>query len=204
MNAPETLYTIGHSNYTFEQFLELVRGHDIEVIADVRSAPYSRWVPHFNKRELERALEENGVRYVYLGRELGGRPDNPEFLDDEGHALYYKMAQTPEFHSGIERLREGIKQHRVAVMCAEEDPTVCHRTLLVGRVLRREYGVTVRHIRGDGRVTESEAQPEQRSLFDGLGQTSGEDREWKSTRSVSPARAPKSSSESSESTESSG
>lgn len=203
MTTSETLYTIGHSNQTLEEFVDLLRQHGIEVIADVRSAPYSRWVPHFNKRELEHALEERGIRYVYLGRELGGRPENPEHLDDEGYALYYKMAQAPEFHSGIERLREGIAQFRVAVMCSEEDPNVCHRTLLVGRVLRRDHGVTVRHIRGDGRITESEPQPEQRSLFDGLGQTSGEDREWKSTRSVSPARAPKSSSESSGSTKSS-
>ena len=190
---PPTIFTIGHSNQPAEAFLDLLRQHQIDVVVDVRSSPFSRFVPQFNKRELQTAAREAGFQYVYLGRELGGRPDpDSDLIDDEGHALYGLIAETDEFLSGIERLREGISRYRVAMMCSEEDPTHCHRRLLVSRVLIIDYGTTVRHIRGDGRIdTEDDLTPMpydapmQQSLFGSIDDDARK-RAWKSRRSVLP------------------
>lgn len=188
------IYSVGHSNQTFEQFIALLRRHEIEVLADIRSAPYSRYVPHFNARELRAAITDEGFKYVYLGKELGGRPDfHPDLYDDEGRALYARISTTPVFQSGIQRLMQGIARYRVAMMCSEEDPSECHRRLLVGAVLA-DRGVAVHHIRGDGRLDSdsdlpqpAHTQPLQASIFDDVNR----DDLWRSTRSVLP-RSPRS------------
>lgn len=195
-----TIYTIGHSNQPTDAFLDLLRQHAIEVVVDVRSAPYSRFVPQFNQRELQTTVRDAGFQYVYLGRELGGRPDlDSDLIDAEGHAIYGLIAETDEFNAGIRRLREGIVRYRVALMCSEEDPTDCHRRLLVSRVLMLDHGIDVRHIRGDGRLdTEDDLTrmpydaPIQQSLFGSIDDEARK-RAWKSIRSVLP-RSPRDSS----------
>ncbi|MEX0611682.1 MAG: DUF488 domain-containing protein [Pirellulales bacterium] len=188
-----TLYTVGHSNHSEEKFLDLLRQHGIEVLVDVRSRPSSRYNPQFNDSNLQRALEAAGIRYLFMGEELGGRPEEQELLDEEGRALYHRMAESAGFLSGIERLQRGVSEHRVAIMCSEEDPAICHRHLLVTRVISGR-GIDVRHIRGDGRL-ESEDEiathDKQGLLFAEL-----EEQSWKSLRSVSPKHRPPSSSES--------
>jgi uncharacterized protein (DUF488 family) len=144
-----TLYTIGHSNQSAEAFIALLRGHGIEVVVDVRTVPYSRWAPQFSQRELRTTITDAGLRYLYLGTELGGRPATPDLYDADGHARYDLMAQTEAFRHGIERVQQGNGSYRVALMCSEEDPAGCHRRLLVGRVLVND-GVRLLHIRGDG------------------------------------------------------
>jgi uncharacterized protein (DUF488 family) len=185
------LYTIGHSNHELENFLDLLRLYRIQVLADVRSQPFSRYTPHFNREVLQSALNSAGVKYLFLGDQLGGRPEGEEFYDAEGHVLYYAVAESPNFLTGIERLLEGIKQYRVAIMCSEEDPAVCHRFLLVTRVLD-ERGVEIRHIRGDGNLESESAvrrhgkdQRNQGVLFQEM-----ENDTWKSLRSVLPKAAP--------------
>jgi len=187
-----TLYTIGHSNHSEEKFLKLLRAHGIEVLVDVRSQPFSRYNPQFNDRPLQASLEAAGMQYLFLGRELGGRPENDELIDEAGHALYHRMAESPAFLSGIERLERGVGERRVAIMCSEEDPAVCHRHLLVTRVFSQRGG-HVLHIRADGRLeTEEQIAPQQQGLlFAELEQES-----WKSLRSVLPKHQPPSSSES--------
>jgi uncharacterized protein (DUF488 family) len=191
-NRP-TLYTVGHSNHSEEKFFELLHQHGIEVLVDVRSQPFSRYNPQFNDGNLKRSLSEAGISYLFMGDALGGRPLGNEFLDEAGHALYHRMADSPEFLAGIERLARGATEYRVAIMCSEEDPAICHRHLLVTRVISGR-GVDVLHIRGDGRV-ETEAQvagqEKQALLFAELA-----DESWKSLRSVSPKLPPPSSSES--------
>lgn len=145
-----TLYTIGHSNHALERFLELLGAHRIDAVADVRSQPYSRFNPQFRKAPLAHALGEAGLRYVFLGRELGARPDDPAVYVD-GRVSYRRLAATARFRRGIGRLCTGAQRFRVAVMCAEKDPADCHRTILVGRALVRG-GVEVRHILADGTV----------------------------------------------------
>jgi uncharacterized protein (DUF488 family) len=200
MSATEAkLYTIGHSNQPLDAFIALLKRHAIEVVSDARSAPYSKYVPQFNKEELEHALKDAGIKYIYMGRELGGRPDDDDCYDDDGRVLYYKLAEDATFLKGIERLETGIRRCRVALMCSEEDPAVCHRYLLVGRVMARR-GAKMLHIRGDGRIdSDADLQDEQPLLFE----LPEEDSEWKSLRSVSRRNPRPSSSESSENMESS-
>jgi uncharacterized protein (DUF488 family) len=166
-NKELRLFTVGHSNQPVEAFIDLLREHEIGVVVDVRSSPYSKYVPHFNKEEIQQALENAGIKYLFLGRELGGRPEGSEFYDEENYVLYHRLAESPLFLAGVERLEKGLRQYRVAIMCSEEDPGVCHRQLLVGRVMRQR-GVQVEHIRGDGTI-ELAAEPagsKQLLLFD--------------------------------------
>jgi uncharacterized protein (DUF488 family) len=175
------IYTVGHSNHPLDVFLGLLGEHTIDVLADVRSAPYSKYCPHFDKPALEVAVPEAGLQYVYLGRELGGRPEGGEYYDADGHALYWRRATAPEFLAGIERVERGRRQYRIALLCSEEDPAGCHRHLLIGRVLAAR-GTPLLHIRGDGRVQSAdELESPQMALFADL-----EESAWKSIRSVLP------------------
>ncbi|MBM4289498.1 MAG: DUF488 domain-containing protein [Deltaproteobacteria bacterium] len=187
--------TIGHSNHSWETFLELVRGNGITVVVDVRSSPYSRYTPYFNKEPLGRALLKEGIGYFFLGDRLGGQPEAAELYDLDGHVLYDRLADSAAFQEGIGRLLQAIAAGRTALLCGEEDPTHCHRRLLIARVLSR-FGIETLHIRGDGQVQtevelmalEATSQHRQMSLF-----ASEDVRPWKSTRSVSPKKAPKNS-----------
>jgi uncharacterized protein (DUF488 family) len=143
------IYTIGHSKHPIDRFIALLQQHDIDALADVRSTPYSRFNPQFNKEKLQTALAAVGIRYVFLGEELGARTKDPSCYDAEGRVSYTKLAQTAPFRKGIERLLTGMQQHRIAIMCAEREPLDCHRTILVSRELERA-GVPVTHIRHDG------------------------------------------------------
>lgn len=149
--SPTThVFSIGHSRHPIEKFLPLLTEHRIDVLADVRSRPYSRFSPHFNRRALEAALAGVGIEYLYLGDGLGGRPAYPGLYDEQGHVLYDRIAETERFQDDLRRLEDVIRRRRVAVMCSEEDPAACHRSLLIAPVLAQR-GVTMRHIRGDGR-----------------------------------------------------
>jgi uncharacterized protein (DUF488 family) len=181
-----TLVTVGHSNHRLERFLALLRAHDVQCIADVRSWPASRHAPWFDREPLRDALQSAGVRYVFLGRELGGRPDDKDLYDESGHVRYDALARSEEFARGLQRLRQGIGMLRLAVMCAEENPLHCHRRLLVARVLFEE-GMPVLHIRGDGRL-------ESERGFTRLGSLFEESLPWRSTASVSQRRRPRASS----------
>lgn len=198
-SAPRTVFTIGHSNHPIETLLGLLESRGIQAVADVRTSPYSSYATQFDKGAIDAALRAAGIRYVFLGDSLGGRPDDPRCYDVDGRVLYGRIAESPAFQAGVDRLLGGAAQMRVALLCGEEDPAGCHRRLLIGRVLR-ERGVQVIHLRGDGRAqTEEElARDEefrrtggQLSLFD-----TREPEAWKSTRSVSPRKAPPSSSDS--------
>ena len=149
-DARRTVLTIGHSTHALEAFLALLRQHDVTAVADVRSAPYSRFNPQFNREPLAEALGTEGVRYVYVGNELGGRSEDPECYED-GRIRYDRVAATESFRSGLARVVDGAARHRIALMCAEKEPLDCHRTLLVSRALH-EQGVDVAHIHAGGRL----------------------------------------------------
>lgn len=182
---PLTIWTVGHSNQSFEAFARLLLDQQIDVVVDVRSFPYSRFAPHFDREELAPALRQQGIRYGYRGEALGGRPTKEEHYDAEGHALYGLMAREPAFCDAVDRLVVGARDHRVAVMCSEADPRSCHRRLLVGKVLA-EQGVELRHILRDGSVEVerdvSICQQGQPALF------GTEEAVWRSTQSVSRRR----------------
>ena len=190
-------FTLGHSNHASETWLALVRQHQIEVVVDTRSSPYSKYAPHFDKEVMQRSLEQAGIRYLFLGAELGGRPANPDYYDASGHVLYSRLRDDARFKAAIERLETGMERFRVTLVCGEEDPAHCHRRLLIGRVLT-ERGHSMLHIRGDGRVETDAtvATASGKRLVDVQIELFAEMEEdkWKSTASVLPKKAPASSS----------
>ena len=143
-----TIYTIGHSNHPIERLLDLLGLHQIGALADVRSAPYSRRNPQFNREALGQALAQREIRYVFLGKELGARTRDRSCYSD-GKVVYARLAATELFQQGLSRLKAGALEHRVAIMCAEKDPLDCHRTVLVARRLVAE-GINVMHILDTG------------------------------------------------------
>ena len=144
-----TVWSIGHSNHPLSKLVDLLRAYDIEVVADVRSQPYSRRNPQFGREALRSGLAEAGIGYVFLGAELGGRPPEPELLDGDGRERCEELATRPRFRDGLARLEDSAREHRVAMLCSEEDPARCHRRLLVTPALAAD-GVAVVHLRGDG------------------------------------------------------
>ena len=151
--APEVL-TVGHSNHPIDRFFDLVAGHGVNALVDVRTSPFSRFAPQFNKEALAASARERGLAYVFLGRELGGRPSDPRLVDANGVADYVGMARTAEFADGIARVMQGLgKGYRIALTCSERCPTECHRCLLVARQIGAE-GVRTAHILFDGRREE--------------------------------------------------
>ena len=141
--STHVLFTLGHSNRELGEFVELLRQHAITAVGDVRSQPYSGRHPEFNARPLQTHLEQLGIRYVFLGDELGARRREPECYD-AGQAKYELVARLPGFQRGLARIRKGVREHRIALVCAEKDPLACHRGILICRQLRGEF--EIRHI----------------------------------------------------------
>jgi len=144
-------FTVGHSNHQFDKFIELLKKNNIDVLVDVRSSPYSQYVPQFNKELLEKDLKNNGVRYVFLGEGLGARHTNPDLcFEDKGVPDFRLVRNMDVFKRDLMELINLIKQgHNVSIMCSEKDPFDCHRFVLVSYALSKE-GVTVKHILDDG------------------------------------------------------
>jgi uncharacterized protein (DUF488 family) len=193
--SPPRALTIGHSNHPIEILIGLLKDHQVEIVVDTRSQPYSKYSPQFDQAALKTALGAHDIRYLHMGKELGGRPTGAEFYDSEGHVLYDRVAGSPVFQKGLARLEKGLGEFRLALLCSEENPAGCHRRLLIGRVLG-DHGVAIEHIRGDGRL-QSEA--------DLIREESGDDGQfslfehhaipqWKSIPSVLPKKRQSSSS----------
>lgn len=148
------IYTVGHSTQPLEKFVSLLKRHGITALCDIRSLPYSRINPQFNREVLKKNLKDNGIAYIFLGEELGVRPaDRTCYL--RGKVQYNRLARTDLFRRGLERLEEGMKSYRIVLMCAEKDPLECHRIILIARYLQ-EQGIQVEHIREEGRVESHE------------------------------------------------
>jgi len=178
------LYTIGHSNHSWDSFVRLLEDHGIMTLVDVRTAPYSRYNPQFNRENLERALAEHGIQYVYAGKYLGGRPADPTCYKsgelpaagaDYLHEVDYdEMMKRSWFIQAVHRLLELANEQTTAIMCSEENPAQCHRHHLIAQYLMTEHPeADIRHIRGDGtvfgacsiRVSADEPLAEQLPLF---------------------------------------
>lgn len=150
------IYTIGHSNHLPETFVQLLGEARIEVLVDVRSNPGSAWASYTNPHDLKRILKAANIQYIYLGDVLGGYPNAPSCYNPQtGKADYRSMRNKESFQRGLSQLLEGLTKYRICIMCAEEDPSSCHRNLLVGDSLRRE-GVHILHIRGTGKIQTDE------------------------------------------------
>lgn len=155
------LFTVGHSTHPIEVFVGLLKQHGITALADVRSHPYSRHFPQYSREALKAALAREQIAYVFLGKELGARSENPACYR-QGKVQYELLAQEPQFGVGLGRLRMGMERFRIALMCAEKDPLDCHRAVLVARRVY-EVGIPVEHIHADGHL-EKHAEMEARML----------------------------------------
>jgi uncharacterized protein (DUF488 family) len=159
MSSP--IFTIGHSRHAIDAFVALLAQHGITAVADVRSAPYSRFSPHFNRKALDAELGRRDIAYVFLGQELGARRTEPEVYEGD-LARYDRIAETEAFGRGLARVEQGAARFRVALMCAEKDPLTCHRAILVARHLAAR-GHEIQHVHADG-SRESTAALEERLL----------------------------------------
>ena len=165
MSQDLLIHTVGHSDHATEVFLELLRRHGITLVVDVRSQPYSRWTPQFNRETLARDLQDAGIAYQFMGDTLGGRPTGRDPYDPgQERPSYQRVSRACAYRAGIDRLVNLAGTGRVAVMCSEGDHRQCHRHLLVSQTLL-EQGVHVSHIQPDGTTVAGELIPKQLSLF---------------------------------------
>jgi len=145
-----TIYTIGHSNHTIEKFVGLLQQYNIDVVVDIRSAPYSRYSPQFNKETLSVVLQNNQIKYLFLGNELGARPQDKNCYVNH-KVSFEKIKQTEAFQEGIQGVLKGACEYTIVLLCSEKDPMACHRVILVARVLI-EKGAVLKHILEDGTI----------------------------------------------------
>lgn len=146
------LYTIGHGNRKMDEFLDLLKDFGIAYLIDVRSQPYSKFNPHFNQSDLKFFLENNGIKYVFMGDSIGGRPKDLTCYDEDGKVDYEKVKTKDFFMDGIERLKTAYqKDINVVIMCSERKPCECHRSKLIGRVLNIE-NIPIKHIDEKGKL----------------------------------------------------
>lgn len=154
------ILTIGHSNHDMLHFLSILRKHGVTMLVDVRSDPHSRYAPQFNKHELQRCVEAEGIEYRYSGAYIGGKPKDPSLYTPAGKPDYDRLAATHHFQSELRAVVDLAGKKRLAIMCSEADPVVCHRDRIIAPVLR-SWGVKVVHVMPDGNAGE----PVQPGLF---------------------------------------
>lgn len=143
------IYTIGHSTYQLNHFLELLRRYSVNCVVDVRSIAASTYNPQYNKQPLSDFLKANKITYLHFAREFGARRSDPDLLDEEKRVDFEKVQKSRDFKRGVERLRQGIKKKFIiALMCSESDPFDCHRFSMISIILERD-GFQVRHILKD-------------------------------------------------------
>jgi len=147
-----TIYSIGHGRKTIEQFISEINIYKIKYVIDVRSIPFSKWAQQFNKAVIGSWLNNFGVIYTYMGDSLGGKPKDNSCCDKDGYIDYRKMADIPKFKEGMKHLisaNDG--KFRVSIMCSESDPSLCHRSKLIGRELYFNNNININHITGIGK-----------------------------------------------------
>ena len=146
------LFTIGHSQYTPEYFVKLLKRHGVNYLLDVRSTPYSRYAEQFNRESIYAFLEKNDVKYSYMGKYFGARPTELDLYSPEGYLDFEKVAQSERFNIGVENVIVGLgRGNRIALMCTEKDPIDCHRAIMVARAFDIR-GIGVDHILPDGSI----------------------------------------------------
>ncbi len=149
----QTIFTIGHSDHSEEAFLRLLNQNGIDTVVDVRSMPYSKWTPQFNRDNLKSRLGENDITYHFMGQRLGGRSDDPGDYDPDGQVQYDQLAKARKFQDALESVVRGAMANRIALMCSEGRPEECHRSLLIAEEIRNEFqNVSVKHVLPDGAI----------------------------------------------------
>lgn len=161
-SANLTIFSIGHSNLEFDEYLKMLLTYQITRVCDVRSRPASLRFPQFNQEPLEASLRAAGIRYDFVGESLGGRPEDPRAYFPDGRVNYEQRRTARDFQREIDRLAEMSDAEKAVLMCAEEDPLQCHRFLMICPALV-ERGIVPVHIRRGGKL-ESQVEAEDRLL----------------------------------------
>jgi uncharacterized protein (DUF488 family) len=152
----KSIWTIGHSTHSFEEFLAMLHSFNIEMVADIRSYPGSRKFPQFNKNALEIFLPQNNIQYIHL-KDLGGRRKvNPDSRNTSWRHMafrgYADYMETVAFKDGIKYLEKIAEKQRTAYMCSEAVWWRCHRSMVSDYLKVRHW--TVMHIMGIGKEQE--------------------------------------------------
>ena len=155
-SSRKPLFTVGHSILEFRDFVALLKVNGVELVADVRSTPQSARMPHFSQPAFEKLLSGEHIAYLFLGQELGGRPDDASAYRVDGLVDYWARRKSHAFQGGLSRLLMELERWSVAMMCAEEDPLECHRFLMVCPELTKS-GIIPAHIRKGARIETQEA-----------------------------------------------
>lgn len=146
------LYTIGHGNRKSDDFISILKEYGIQFLIDVRSQPYSKYNPQFNQNDLRYLLERNDIRYVFMGDSIGGRPDDSSCYDNLGKVDYEVVKTKDFFLQGINRLKTAYeKDISLVIMCSESKPCECHRSKLIGKVLKLD-NILLKHIDEKGKI----------------------------------------------------
>ena len=162
MKIQTPIYTIGYATKPIDVFIEQLHRYQINVIADVRSVPYSKVFHDYHRETLAATLKQNAIAYTYIGDELGPRSKNPDHYNLSGQVQFDRLMKSDLFAEGVQRLQNGLdKQFNIALMCAEKDPATCHRSLLLGYFLVRNGYQHILHIDHDGEL-EAQHELEQR------------------------------------------
>lgn len=149
LGSPEIL-TVGYGKRSRAELLDLLRTGEVEFLVDVRSSPYSRFNPDFDRRSIEGWLAGTGIRYVFRGDTLGGRPADRSCYDPDGHVDYARCRENERFVAAIERILAASRRgHRICLLCSELRPENCHRVRLLGEMIVDRGGV-VRHFDASG------------------------------------------------------
>ena len=141
-----TVYTIGYSGFSIDDFVTTLKKHNISLVVDVRSSPYSSYFPEYNRDSLEIFLKMHGIYYRNYASEFGARQSNQKYYCKEGYLDFEVFSKSEPFLQGLKKLCNSMKQnYTFALMCAEKDPICCHRTILVARAFF-ERGYHVVHL----------------------------------------------------------
>lgn len=152
----KTIYTIGHSIYEIEDFVELLKQNQINTIVDVRSTPYSKFAPQYNRETLKKYLKQNSICYIFMGDLLGARHEDKTLLFDDGKVDFKKVQETKNFQDGVMRLQKGIeKGYSISLMCSEKEAFDCHRFGLISEFLSKK-SIEINHIYPDKVVLQQE------------------------------------------------
>lgn len=180
------LYTIGHSTYPVEHFLELLQKYHVDYVIDVRSTPYSRYASQYNSDQLKNSLKTAGIEYYHMKNSFGARQEDRQYYHDEGYLDFERFRASDVFVKGMKNVEKGLEKYNIALMCTEKNPIDCHRAIMVGRGFELD-GIDVKHILHDGTLLSQEALNEQlleryfpnsgqMSLFDLMEERPEEDR----------------------------
>ena len=146
------LFTIGHTNHSREDFLKLLKQHEITYLLDVRSTPFSQYTSQYNKDVISEFLQKSGITYCHMGKFFGARPEDKSLYTKENYLDFEKMRASELFKKGFDNVMKGLADgNNIVLMCTEKDPMDCHRAIMVARGFELQ-GIDANHILPDGKL----------------------------------------------------